>query len=730
MWRVFARSRPRFQNWERTTFTVEYVQERRRRYSGQCASFRNLTSSRQRSHINGSTRTYLNRADTFGNIGDGSQSTPSTGLFDKPIFSSAEGFNEATQLALLEARKLVSEISSMVGEPCIEIVNKMDELSDVLCQVADLAECIRLLHSDPTIIEAAQNANLVINNYVEELNTDTSLHLSLANFLQSEQFTTADRTTQRTTQLLMHDFESSGIHLDAEKRDSVVKLNQQILELNHYFVHSTSLPTLLPLNKCPKSLQEYFPLHGEYVSIDHVLHSSRNSELRELSYKAYFADVPAQREVLETMLKLRHELSVLVGYPSFAHRTLKMCMVESPEKAEKFLKKLSEMMSPLAEEEAKEMQSFCPSPSNHQVLQPWDVTFSTDEAKKFYFPTKGSDLREYFSLENTLAGLGNLFNQLFGVRIDIVPAKHGEIWDNTVIKLAFVHETEGLLGYTYCDLFARASKTISDCHFTIQGGRELADGAYQTPIIVVCCNIPQKGTTIPSTLLSQRSVENLFHELGHALHSMLGRSKYQNVTGTRCSTDFAEVPSTLMEYFLNDSRVLQSFAKHFKTGLPIPDSHLATFQLSGKLFSAFDMQLQTVYALTDLLLHSRPPLQSSCTEFAADLYHHYAPMRPIPGVTWLLRFSHLYGYGSRYYSYLWSRAVSCLIWRECFKNDPFLRESGDRLRGMLRHGGGMAPMELVKEVLGFEPTIEDLVSALYTDVKEHREQLKQFVNRT
>lgn len=695
MWRVagaVSRRRYRLSNWKRPSVTVGHAQERERLYS----------------HMQGAR----------------------TGLFDKPIFSSAEGFTKATELALSNARKLVTEISNMVDQPSLEIVDKMDELSDVLCQVADLSECVRLLHSDPTIIEAAQNANVVINNYVEELNTNTSLHQSLSNFLESEQFVNADRVTRRTSQLLMHDFESSGIHLDAEKRELIVRLNQHILELSHYFVHNSSLPTLLPRNECPQILQDYFPLQGDYVSVDHVLYSSHNSELRELSYKAYFAEIPAQREVLEKMLKLRNKLSILVGYPSFAHRTLKMCMVESPEKAEDFLKKLSEKVSPLAEEEAREMQSFCPSPSNHQVVQPWDVTFSTDEAKKVYFPTKKSDLREYFSLENTLSGLGNLFHRLFGVRIDIIPAKPGEIWDGDVIKLAFIHETERLLGYTYCDLFARAGKSISDCHFTIQGGRELPGGSYQTPVIVICCNIPPKGNTVTSTLLSQREVENLFHELGHALHSMLGRTKYQNVTGTRCSTDFAEVPSTLMEYFLNDSTVLRSFARHYKTGQPIPESHLSTFQLSGKLFSAFDMQLQTMYALTDLLLHSRPPLQSSTIDFAEDLYRQYAPMQRLPGVSWILRFTHMYGYGSRYYSYLWSRAVSCLIWRECFKSDPFSRESGDRLRWMLQHGGGVAPMELVEEVLGFEPSVEDLVCALYTDIKEHREKLKLFVNRT
>ena len=207
------------------------------------------------------------------------------------------------------------------------------------------------------------------------------------------------------------------------------------------------------------------------------------------------------------------------------------------------------------------------------------------EAKKNYFQVQSSELCKYFSLHNTLDSLGNLFRCLFGVTMETIPTKRGEIWDDDVIKLAFVHESDGLLGYTYCDLFSRPGKTVTGCHFTIQGGRELCDGTYQHPIIARCCNFQRNygnhdGSCHDSKtiLLSPNAVENLFHEMGHALHSMLGRSRYQNVTGTRCSTDFAEVPSTLMD----DSRVLQSFARHYQTGRPIPKFYLSTFQHLGR----------------------------------------------------------------------------------------------------------------------------------------------------
>ncbi len=653
-----------------------------------------------------------------------------TGLFGKDRLSGPEGLDEATAAALTTAADLVDVISAKGVAPSVDVIDKFDELSDVLCQVADLAECIRQVHPDPEVVERAQSACLAVSNYVEQLNTNSELHNALKNVLESKEFSTFDEVTQRTAESFMHDFKISGIHLDEARRTEVVKLNNQILELSHQFVQNACQPVVVKKETCPSFLTENFPSNSQYVVIDHVPSLSPNAKLRAVSYLAYHSPSTqhTQQEVLESLLSLRDRLAKLVSYPTFAHRVLESTMAESPEVVSDFLKSLSEKVLPLAQEDVQRMQdlkSNTGDPMNTRLLNPWDTNFVTSVAQKQLFSSDLQNVEEWFSVDACLNGLDQLFRSLFGVRIEFVPTRKGETWDPRVMKCAFVDEKAGLLGYVYCDLYARPGKIASNCHFTIQGGRELSDGSYQIPIIALCCGIPQPHGITPA-LLSYHSVENLYHEMGHALHSMLGRPKYQNVTGTRCSTDFAEVPSILMEYFLSDSRVLATFARHHKTKEPLPLTALNSLHLSQNVFPAYETQSQVLLALMDQRFHGHHPLGKSTVEVHAELCRELSPLEYVPNTAAFLRFSHLYGYAGKYYSYLWARAVACLIWKSCFEADPFSRGMGERYRRMLMFGGGVHPRTLVGEMLGFEPTVNDLVEALYSDILQQRHDCVEF----
>jgi intermediate peptidase len=361
----------------------------------------------------------------------------------------------------------------------------------------------------------------------------------------------------------------------------------------------------------------------------------------------------------------------------------------------------------------------------------WDPPYYTLEARKSLFKTSRADFLPYFSLGACMEGLNLLTQNLYNIELvqdEILP---GEVWNGDVYKLSVIHGTEGKLGEVFCDFYEREGKPHQDCHFTIQGGKELASGEYQNPIVVLMLNFPAPSGSSPS-LLSPSMVDNLFHEMGHALHSMMARTKYQHVTGTRCTTDFAEVPSILMEYFASDPRVVATFARHYKTGEPMPQELIMKYSMAKHVFAASDMQMQNFYAALDQSLHTSSfPLEKSTMDILEQVHSKFYGLPYVQNTAWHLRFGHLVGYGSKYFSYLIARAISSWIWQEYFQADPFNSTNGDRYRReVLAHGGGVPAKQLVSNFLGKAITSDNLSQALINDLDENEKRLEWFLKKT
>ncbi|XP_005107555.1 mitochondrial intermediate peptidase [Aplysia californica] len=649
----------------------------------------------------------------------------STGLFGIPELKDHTGFYLLKQGVEQDVERLLEEAASPLRSR--KMVTIFDELSDTLCRVADLADFVRASHPKSDFAGAAEETCVELSSLVEKLNTNQALHNALLNVLIEGDSVPTDAIDQRVTELFMFDFEQSGIHLEDEQREEFVKLNESIHMLGTFFQRGAHKPVGIPKTKLPTNLRHVFGVDGDNIMVTGLFSDHYSSMVREAAYRIFLHPDQHQEEILSSLLTARHHLAQLVGFDTYAHRANRGTMMEAPEKITGFLRLLSQELKSRATADYDAMLDLKKEQEpDAKVVMPWDPPYLSALGRQKRTAMSNMDSMPFFSLGCVMEGLNQLFQCLFAVSLHHVQMEPGEAWTEDIHKLAVVHKTEGVLGYIYCDFFERYGKPNQDCHFTIQGGRCKEDGSYQLPVVVLQLSLSgPRGTSVP-TLLSPGNVDNLFHEFGHAMHSMLGRTRYQHVTGTRCSTDFAEVPSVLMEYFASDPRVISTFARHFKTGEPMKMAAVKNLCDSKKMFAASDMQQQVFFSMLDQVCHGPHPLPGSTTDLLAQVQNEYYHIEHVKNTAWQLRFGHLVGYGARYYAYLVSRAVAAELWHTCFKADPFSRTMGTRYREeMLAHGGEKHPAQIVQDMLGKPPTVENLVGALMLEMDENTRHLEQ-----
>lgn len=644
------------------------------------------------------------------------------GLFGIEQLTSYDGFYLLQEGACNRCEELMKETLS--PNRTRKMVDIFDDLSNTLCEVADLAEFIRVAHPDVEFRHAAENVTTSISGVVEKLNTNRELYEALKNsVINGDKFPT-NEVDQHVSNLFLFDFEQSGIHLPENERDKVVKLNDNILNCGQAFMSNASKPKIVSKEIAPQPIRPYFSNYDNNSLVINSLYADTpNETAREFAYKVYLYPDPHQEFLLEQLLTSRHELAVTCGFPTYAHRAVKSTVADTPDFVNEFLKILNENLKPKAQNDLRHMKKLKNVLNSvSKIIQPWDVSYFTSMYKKNYLLVDVNEIGPYLCLGACMEGLNNLTSKLFGISLVYEDLEEEDSWAPDIYKLAVVHETEGLLGHIYCDFYQRPDKPNQDCHFTIRGGRELPDGSYQNPIVVLMLHLERPQWSSPC-LLTPSQLDNLVHEMGHALHSMLARTKHQHVTGTRCCTDFAEVPSILMEYFISDPRVLKTFTKHFQTNDHL--NHYEIDKLCKAKFSlnAFETQTQVMYSALDQRLHGKHPLGKSTTEIFNEIQEEYSVLRPVKNTAWQLRFSHLVGYGAKYYSYLLSRSIASTIWQTYFKNDPFSRDQGERYRHeCLRHGGGKPPRLMISEYLNKEASPENMAESLIKEIDEYQKR--------
>ncbi|MCJ1273437.1 Mitochondrial intermediate peptidase [Puttea exsequens] len=673
------------------------------------------------------------------------------GLFQNSYLTEPSGFFRYAEDIQRRCQSIVQKVVlASSTEEYIAIPRQLDLLSDLLCRVLDVADFVRVNHPDTRYQAAASQSYAFLFEYMNVLNTTPLLKTQLQKSLDTPEVSAAWSTEERiVAQILLKDFSRSAIDLPRSTRQSFVELSNTTKELGHKFEENMAPrrghielrmnqlkgmdPTLLA-NYSNGRGQVMFPTVGNAAYA--ALQSAEDEGVREAIYVHGRQSTVAQIQILERLMETRVELARVTGFQSYAHMSLTDKLAQSPEAVNSFLNALSEDNAPRVNRELGDMRALKRKQDPSADIKPWDVNFyrhrlNGTTQNKFRKP---DSVHAYFSLGTVMQGLSRLFSRLYGIRFVAREAAPGEAWNDDVRRLDVHHETQGHVAVLYCDLFARAGKSPNPTHFTLRCSRRITleeiteatnspqqvnDGmavssitrggaAYQLPTIALICDFPHPPNSCTPTLLNLSDVSTLFHEMGHAIHSILGRTSLQIVSGTRVPADFAELPSVLMEFFAADRSVLNLFARHWETDAPLPYELVDESLQKRKRGQGLQTETQILYSLLDQAYHSADVTSDfDSSKVLFNVYDHYGSLREPRDTFPQGFFGHLVEYGGSYYSYLFDRAIAGKIWRELFRGGNegggIDRAAGEQLKEeVLSWGGGRNGWECISGVLGDE----------------------------
>lgn len=655
-------------------------------------------------------------------------SVPSRGLFSIPELLQPGDFIKLAARAIQECDIIRSEVSSGSSNPRYTLF-QLDAISRTVCNIIDAAELARSTHVSGEWREAAQRAFVVLQDYIAQLNGDPTLYEALLTTRSSFDILTEEE--QRFLSLLQAEFERDGIHLPEFERELVRQVQNQLTELETLFSrnivtskHEFWADAHLVQEVIPQHvLQSYFglgQLKGNEIRLcksstqvlQTLLKYSSSPTLRREIFMESTTSVPENLPVLEALINARHELAKLLGFPSYAHRFLQHQMVRSPAAAQKFLSQLQHKLHPAYQKEMQLISQIKSQLEGNPTVEPWDVAFYTSliQAQKGF--DVSSEVSQYLSLENCVTSLQALVEKLFGIEMKEETLTEVEQWDvaqgsgtrSRVRRFVFTAPDGRPLGIMYMDLHPREGKYTHAAHFTVRCGckTEFDTEEFQFPIIALVCNLSADDGD-GQLLLSHGEVETLFHEFGHGLHSLLSRTLFQHMSGTRGAMDFVETPSHLMENFAWHADTFLRRTENHSNGQSMPEELIVKLQQSRYAFSTIERYNQILYAMLDQKLFGggvdTVQNKNVTTKIFADLHYQLGVPYAI-GSHWHSRFGHLVTYGAGYYGYLYAQVFAGDLWKHLFAESQDLRKSGNVLwHGMLQHGGAKDPAIMLNEIL-------------------------------
>ena len=619
------------------------------------------------------------------------------------------------------------------------------------------------VHPDPAIRAAAKEASGILGTFNAECWAKPALHRAIKNYFDKavaeKTFETLDEESQRYVKRVLSEFKRHGVNLPDKERERVINLTHQIDKYAKEAQNNINEDT----SWIPVELSKLQDLHQEaldqLVSIPDregwvqlpLSSSQMTSALKVVEDRAFRKFLQTARDnqlvdknvpLMEELTQKRHELALLLGYSSHSAMVLEELMAKNITVVQKFEDDLRRKVLPIAKRDIRLVNEKYSKKANNTVRnmeeKEWDFSYYRNlyhlDGKQEKIDEKTT--KQYFMMEHVKNETMNIYQEFLGLKFRRIETAN--VWHEDVSYYEVKdEETEKILGHFYLDLHPRKRKYKHAAAFPLIP-RGVIDGKVRTPTVAMVTNFPRSTKSKPS-LMSHANVVTFFHEFGHIMHSICSEASYSRFAGTNVESDFAEIPSIVLEHWIWDKEILKRVSKNWETGEPMPDSTIqaliegqhqlqSTYTLHNIFEGSFDLLLYSAFDKT--LLNSPVKLSNQTNSrgfqdlntlrksikkkdgFKVDiqaLWHQLQKSidqsHPLENTNPAATFGHVIsGYDSQYYSYLWSRVHSLDLFQHIHKHGLVNREIGMKYRKIiLAPGGSRDSSESLRLFLGREP---------------------------
>ena len=665
----------------------------------------------------------------------------SSAPFGAPEFDKIENehYLPAFEAGIAEAKAEIDAIVANQEEPTFEnTIEAMEYAGATLDRVAGIFYNLMEANTNDQMQTIAEQVAPMLTEYSMYVSLNNDLFQKVKAVYEKKDELGLDKDQMTLLEDSYKDFVRGGANLSDEDKALYSKWSEELslttlqfsknvlAATNAYTLHVTDSADLAGLPEYVKTMAaetaaekglEGWAFTLQYPSFSPFMKYSANRELRRQVWTAYNSRAIGgendNTEIVKKIVDLRIKIANILGYETYADYALETRMAKNRTTVNEFVKNLLEPSLKYAKKDVADVLAYAKKNGfEDNKLMPWDFSYWSERYQEAEYSLNAEELKPYFQLESCIDAVFGLANRLYGItfeELDNLSVYHEDV------KVYQVKDADGShLALFYADFFPRASKR-GGAWMTEFRGQSIKDGVESRPFINIVCNFTKPTADAPS-LITHDEFTTFLHEFGHALHGILAQGRYESLTGTNVSRDFVELPSQIMENWAFEPEYLNSFAKHYQTGEPIPADLIEKIVAAKNYLAGYAQVRQLHFGYLDMAWHTLKEVPSESTiEFEQKVLAPYAVMPSVEGTGFSASFSHIFtgGYSAGYYSYKWAEVLEADAFSLFKEKGIFNTEVAESFRkNILEMGGAEDESVIYRNFRGHDPQPEALMKKL------------------